>query len=106
MSNELREVRLNPASIESGQPVKAELRYRLRDSDANLSIEASAGFKVAPQEVYLSHTRTEKRIPLVLERTDQESGAFQEGSGGEDLCILTFSLESGAMLDANIWVRQ
>ncbi len=104
MGSEIREVVLQPDRIRPGDEVTATIRYRVRDAEPVVKLEVSAGYRVSPEEVAVPRTRTETRFTFVVERDRQGGWDRATGNRGPDLCVVTFRLGRGAVMDADLWV--
>ncbi len=101
MGSEIREVTLESDHTRPREEVTATIRYRVRDAEPVLRLEVSAGYTVSPEEIAIPRTRTETRVSFVV---DRERGA-RYSSEDPDLCVVTFRLGYGAVMDANLWVE-
>ena len=102
MGSEIREVTLDPERARPGEEITATVRYRVRDAEPVLGLEVSAGYTVSPREIAISRTRTEARVSFVIDRDRGEPAASPTDP---DLCVVTFRLGYGAVMDANLWIE-
>ncbi len=104
--SEIREVTLQPVRARPGDSITATVRYRVRGAEPVLHLEVSSGYAVSPPEIPVPRTRTEARVTFVVERDEGERArGYGPAATGRDLCVVTFRLGHGAVMDANLWIE-